>query len=114
VLSNQHASAFSEWALTRLDEGTGQIENLVIDRSFIDRQSGVRWLIDYKNSLPEPDQAPEEFFAQQAGVYRDQLLRYRGAVRELADEPLHCALYFTALGRLHHLPELDLPAVGEQ
>jgi hypothetical protein len=40
------------------------------------------------------------------------LLRYRGALAELHTEPLNCALYFTALGHMHHLVELDLVGRG--
>ena len=39
-----------------------------------------------------------------------QLLRYRAALRELGDEAISCALYFTSVGQLHHMKELDLSA----
>ena len=110
ILSGAHARARSEWALARVDPTTGRIGDLVIDRTFVDRDTGIRWLIDYKNSRPEFSETVEDFLARQGEVYREQLLRYRQALRELGDEPLRCALYFTALGRLHHMPELDLGA----
>ena len=58
ILSSRHLQARSEWALTRVDPATGRIEDLVIDRTFVDPQTGIRWLIDYKNSQPEPSQPP--------------------------------------------------------
>ena len=112
ILSNRHHQARSEWALTCVDPVTGRIEDLVIDRTFVDCDSGIRWLIDYKNSRPEPGETLDEFFSRQAGVYREQLLRYRHALRELAHEPLRCALYFTALGQLYPLEELELATAG--
>jgi ATP-dependent exoDNAse (exonuclease V) beta subunit len=107
LLGGGHRQARSEWALTSVDP-EGAIQELVIDRTFIDAATGLRWLIDYKNSRPAPGQSLEEFLAGQGAAYREQLLRYRRALREMGPEPLRCALYFTALGHLHHLPELDL------
>lgn len=107
LLDSGHSQARSEWALTSVDE-EGAIQELVIDRTFIDAATGLRWLIDYKNSRPAPQQSLEDFLAGEAVAYREQLLRYRRALRALGPEPLRCALYFTALGHLHHLPDLDL------
>ncbi|RLA60446.1 MAG: DNA helicase UvrD [Gammaproteobacteria bacterium] len=106
LLSSEHEQARSEWALTRVDE-EGRIQDLVIDRSFLDADSGVRWLVDYKNSQPRQGEALQEFLESETAIYRDQLLRYRSALRELYTEPLCCALYFTALGHLHHLDEVS-------
>jgi ATP-dependent helicase/nuclease subunit A len=111
VLSNRHLQARSEWALTRVNPSTGRTEDLVIDRTFIDVDSGTRWLIDYKNSQPEPGEELADFFRRQEQDYREQLLRYRDVLRALAKEPLRCALFFTALGQLHHIEDLDLAAV---
>jgi ATP-dependent helicase/nuclease subunit A len=108
LLSSRHPQARSEWALTCVGEN-GAIQDLVIDRCFVDENTGMRWLIDYKNSRPEPGQPVAEFLAQQAQIYRPQLQRYRDALGGLSDRGLNCALYFTALGQLHRLPELDLP-----
>jgi ATP-dependent helicase/nuclease subunit A len=110
VLSQRHLQPRSEWALSWLNPDTGRSEDLVIDRTFIDPQDGVRWLIDYKNSEPEAEEALEDFLQRQELDYRQQLLRYRSALRARSDEPICCALFFTALGRLHHVKSLDLPA----
>jgi ATP-dependent helicase/nuclease subunit A len=109
VLSQQHQQARSEWALTWLNPGTGRCEDLVIDRTFVDVEDGVRWLIDYKNSEPEVGEALDDFLARQELDYAEQLLRYRGVLRALSGEPICCALFFTALGQLHHIKSLDLP-----
>jgi ATP-dependent helicase/nuclease subunit A len=113
ILSSEHPQARSEWALSTVD-ALGRVQDLVIDRSFVDKQSGTRWIIDYKNSRPEPGQALEDFLSQQGEMYRDQLLRYRDGLHALTGNALCCALYFTALGLLHRLPELDLPKPDTQ
>lgn len=110
VLNRAHAHARSEWALT-VHEGEGT-RDLVIDRSFVERDTGVRWVIDYKTSRPAPQEAFDAFLARESDDYVEQLRRYRDALRCIGDEPLCCALYFTALGRLHVLEELSLPAGG--
>ena len=108
VLSPRHLRPRSEWALTWLNPDTGRSEDLVIDRTFVNADDGVRWVIDYKNSEPEAGEALEDFLGRQEQDYREQLLRYRGALRALSDEPICCALFFTALGRLHHVKSLDV------
>jgi ATP-dependent exoDNAse (exonuclease V) beta subunit len=109
ILSSHHPQARSEWALSRVD-AQGRPGDMIIDRSFIDADSGIRWLVDYKNSRPEPDETLDAFLEREREHYREQLLRYRDALREIGPEELRCALYFPALGHLHHIAELDLPA----
>jgi ATP-dependent exoDNAse (exonuclease V) beta subunit len=110
VLSPEHEQARSEWALTCADEERGT-QDLIIDRTFIDRESGERWLVDYKNSRPQEGETVACFAARETALYRPQLQRYRDALRALGGQPLRCALFFTALGHLHPVTELDLPAV---
>jgi len=110
VLSPEHEQARSEWALTCADEVRGT-RDLIIDRTFIDRESGERWLVDYKNSRPQEGETLESFAARESALYRPQLQCYRDALRTLGGHhPLRCALFFTALGLLHPVTELDLPA----
>lgn len=107
VLSSEHPHARSEWALSMVD-GDEHITNLVLDRTFVDEASGVRWVIDYKNSSPVGGQAQAVFMANEADTYREQLSTYRNALRLLDDRPIQCALYFTALGEFYSLPDLAL------
>ncbi len=109
VLSPRHADAHSEWALTTVN-AHGVINDIVIDRSFIDSETGQRWVIDYKNSRPAHGESLDDFVLRESTNYMDQLRRYCDAVRQLGQEPLRCALFFTALGHLHRVPELDFPA----
>ena len=112
VLSSKHLQARSEWALGSLAPDR-KVRDHVIDRTFIDATTNVRWIIDYKNSQPEPGETLEEFSNRESESYIGQLERYRDAVRSLGKQPVRCALFFTALGYLHPLAELDLPAVEE-
>jgi ATP-dependent helicase/nuclease subunit A len=111
VLSSAHPQARSEWALTRVNDD-GRIEDLIIDRTFVDETTATRWVVDYKNSQPAPGEDLTQFVARESLGYHEQLLRYRNALAELHTEPLCCALYFTALGHMHHLVELDLAGRG--
>jgi ATP-dependent exoDNAse (exonuclease V) beta subunit len=115
ILDSGHRDARSEWALTcvgerfRADDREKDLDtpgNLIIDRCFIDRDSGERWIVDYKTSGPLEGESEQAFVDKEGATYRDQLRRYREAVSELGDEPIRCALYFTSLGRLHELQDL--------
>jgi len=103
-----HPEARSEWALSTVDED-GEVRDIVIDRTFVDAATGVRWIVDYKTSSPMAGEDPRDFLSRQSDTYADQLRRYRNALRHLSREPLRCALFFTGQGLLHTLPELDLP-----
>lgn len=71
----------------------------------------MRWIIDYKSSRPSPGEPLEQFTAREAAVYVAQLQGYRDSVRALGGQAIRCALFFTALGHLYILPELDLPCL---
>lgn len=99
VLSSAHNDAASELEVVVVD-AEGRTAELVIDRTFVDSRSGVRWIIDYKSSVPSAEENLDDFLEHEAVRYRPQLLRYRQCFSELAAEQVKCALYFTGLGRL--------------
>ena len=101
ILANSHPGARSEWELV-ISEGQKE-RRIIIDRSFVDEASGVRWIIDYKNSSPLADEGREAFLRRETEHYAEQLRQYRDAVKELTDDPIQCGLYFTAEGCLHVL-----------
>jgi ATP-dependent exoDNAse (exonuclease V) beta subunit len=109
ILSDAHREARSEFGLTRPGPGERCID-LVIDRTFIDTNSGERWVVDYKTSSPQVGETEADFLARESSAYREQLAAYREAVAALGPEPVRCALYFTALGRLHELQAAELEA----
>jgi ATP-dependent exoDNAse (exonuclease V) beta subunit len=102
VLSSRHSQARSEYALTR-PAANGRFIDLVVDRTFVDGDTGERWIVDYKTSRPSAGQALDAFLAKEAGTYLQQLQAYRSAMCALGPEPVRCALYFTALGVLHEV-----------
>ncbi len=106
LLSAEHHEAHSEWAIAAIDD-RGRVQELVIDRTFVDANTGLRWLIDYKTSQPLAEESQASFLKRESATYRPQLTRYRDALRQLDSRPVRCALYFTALGYLQHLPDLD-------
>jgi ATP-dependent exoDNAse (exonuclease V) beta subunit len=100
VLSPDNVDASSEFAVTTADE-QGKTSDLIVDRTFVDKQSNIRWVIDYKNSEPEEGQSLEDFSRKEVGSYTEQLSRYKSAMEALYEQPVQCALYFTAVGHLH-------------
>ena len=82
----------------------------MVDRTFIDSKTGIRWIIDYKTSCPAEGGSLADFFSEEAARYRDQLMRYRSAM-QLYDQSHHpdvvdtrVALFFSALAELYELP----------
>ena len=104
LLAGNHIRARSEWAITWRDD-EGRPRDLVVDRCFIDRDSGECWLVDYKTGEPAAGQALETFLNAQLEQYREQLQCYQQATQALEDRPVRCALYFPALGTLAELPQ---------
>ncbi|GAB3275979.1 UvrD-helicase domain-containing protein [Parahaliea aestuarii] len=99
LLRSDHPASHCELPLTRVRED-GVINDIVIDRCFVDAGTGERWIVDYKSSRP-PEGMPLEHFLQEEVVrYGEQLAGYRDAMASLGTEPLRCALYFTALAQL--------------
>jgi ATP-dependent exoDNAse (exonuclease V) beta subunit len=102
-----HPQASAELDLTL--PGSGQ-QRLVIDRTFV--EGDCRWVIDYKSSKPAAGVSLDAFVAEECLRYRDQLLRYRDALRDFdalqgAARPtaIRCGLYFV---RIDHFAEIDL------
>ena len=106
ILDASHAEARSEWALTVVEDG--QVRDIVIDRTFIDRDTGLRWIVDFKTSQPVEGEALAAFTARETAHYREQLARYRAALLPLGAEPVRCALYFTGLPLLHVVDDAEL------
>ena len=103
LLDAGHDSAASELPLTWLDN-SGTIRDSILDRTFVDRRTGERWIIDYKTSRPLPGESVADFSMRELASYREQLEGYRSAMAALEDRPVRCALYFTAIS---HLASLD-------
>ena len=103
LLASDHPEAACELPLTCVDDA-GRFSNIVIDRTFIDADSGIRWVIDYKTSRPADGEALADFLAREEVAYRGQLASYGTAISALGEEPVTTALYFAGLGHLHLVP----------
>ena len=99
ILSSAHREAESELALTGI--ASGRLQNIIIDRSFVD-EHGTRWVIDYKTSSHAGGDL-EEFLRQQLERYRAQLTSNSQLARALGPEPVRAALYLPLLGAFREL-----------
>ena len=95
ILSSQHRAAQSEYAITALLHD--KLQNWVIDRTFIDSNTEIRWIIDYKTTDYQGNK-PEEFLKVAKQQHQQQLHNYAEAF--LLDEKacsnltIRCGLYF--------------------
>lgn len=96
-LLSSHQDAHSEWAISAVIDD--QVQQLVIDRSFIDEQ-GTRWIIDYKTASPQ-NQDIASFIQLQQQQYTKQLQTYAQALSLQEQRPIKCALYFPLITTLH-------------
>ncbi len=93
--------AATELALSRLEEG--ECKSYVIDRIFMDEDTNLRWIIDFKTSQPGEGETIEAFETRECEAHRGQLARYAelaGGVQWGHDAPVRTALYFPAIQRL--------------
>ena len=91
ILSQQHQAAQSEYAITALLND--KLQNCVIDRTFIDPVSSIRWVIDYKTSDYQGDK-PEEFLKTALQQHQQQLNNYAHALLLDTQQTVRCGLYF--------------------
>ncbi len=88
LLAAEHTAASVEWELM-----TAAGQRYVIDRSFVDTD-GVRWIVDYKSSLPRAGELLADFLQRERTAYAPQLQNYRELVAQLDRRPIKTALYF--------------------
>ncbi|RZO79944.1 MAG: hypothetical protein EVA63_07240 [Halieaceae bacterium] len=100
ILSARNEAA-TELALSRLE--AGECKTYVIDRIFVDEETNLRWIIDFKTSQPGDSETIEAFEARECEAHQSQLARYAELVRGAQwgrDVPIRTALYFPAIQRL--------------
>lgn len=100
-LLKPRADADSELAVSGVIEGS--VQNFVIDRTFVDPESGQRWVVDFKTAIPHDGADEGAFIRAEVARYRPQLERYGTLAAAMFDEPVRLAIYFTALPRLEEL-----------
>ncbi|MFT6791526.1 MAG: ATP-dependent helicase/nuclease subunit A, partial [Cellvibrionaceae bacterium] len=103
LLDNSHPQSACELSLWTYQRGEAQ--EFIIDRTFVDNDSHIRWIIDYKSSEPASGQNLDDFALEQESLYRAQLQRYAYLFKEHS-ETIRTALYYPILGHWQ-LVELD-------
>ena len=99
LISSEHHDASSELSLWHRETQ----RELIIDRTFIDSNSGTRWVIDYKSSQPSEGEALDQFVLRESEKYKEQLQTYCLLIKlydrqkENAVVQTRAALYFPAL-----------------
>ena len=93
----QHAEAYSELELISLGAAGTHLQH-IIDRTFLDRETGYRWIIDYKTSQPSATESEQQFLAREVQHYSAQLARYRTVIEAFLPTAtaIKTALYFPA------------------
>ncbi|MDG1064580.1 MAG: UvrD-helicase domain-containing protein [Luminiphilus sp.] len=94
---SQRSGAYSELLL--MSPGVnGALAQHIIDRTFLDPETGCRWIIDYKTSRPNESESEQQFLARESQHYSTQLARYRTLVEAFdpAASTVKTALYFPA------------------
>ena len=72
-----------------------QLENLVIDRTFI-AENNIRWIIDYKTA-DLSHQNLEEFLLKEQKKYAEKMQKYSQAFSKHHDGAIRLGLYFPAI-----------------
>ena len=91
ILSTAHRDAYCEWALSFASDDA--IQHVVIDRSFID-SNDIRWIIDYKTSVPKENESLAIFLEREKENYLSQLNLYAHIVSQKEKNPIRLGLYF--------------------
>lgn len=90
ILNPNHDCARSEYPITAIIDG--KIRHLIIDRTFV--ENDIRWIIDYKTSIPEYHDSKAHFLEREKEVYKIQLETYAKAFASLDKHPIKVGLYF--------------------
>ena len=102
LISSEQVDAHSELSLWHRETQ----RELIIDRTFIDRSSGIRWIVDYKSSQPHQDEPIADFTKRESTKYQSQLEKYRELMAEYDESKGHTviatrtALYFPRVAAL--------------
>ncbi len=94
----QHASEYPVTGVVN-----GQLIHASIDRTFV--ADGVRWIIDYKSSMPNRKESLDAFTARERDRYQAQLQVYIDLFKNLdKDACVRAALYFPMVDCWYELP----------
>ncbi len=94
TLLNAKNNSASELMLHKKIE-YGSFLTRIIDRTFI--QNDIRWIVDYKSSMPELNESKEEFLNREKSLYLLQLTDYFKMFAKLEERKIVAGLYFPLL-----------------
>jgi ATP-dependent exoDNAse (exonuclease V) beta subunit len=92
ILSEQHSESQCEYALSGMVKN--KLVNIIIDRTFVEAETNIRWIIDYKTASPQANQSKEEFLAQETQLYSRQLGLYSHLLKMKGEKGIRAGLYF--------------------
>lgn len=94
VLSNQHKQSQCELPVMTLLNG--KPKKFVIDRTFIDKTTGTRWIVDYKSDARRNGETDEAYRSRIAKAHTKQLKDYAEIMRSMGNEQIKIAVYSTS------------------
>ncbi|MGK0442998.1 MAG: ATP-dependent exoDNAse (exonuclease V) beta subunit [Pseudohongiellaceae bacterium] len=94
LLSMRHQHALAEYEILVCSYHNG-VDRRVIDRTFID-ENNIRWIVDYKTSMPKSGEDIKPFIEREINKYREQLMHYKALITSLNEDShvIKMALYF--------------------
>ena len=102
-LLTAHVQAACEFELNGLVEN--RLVRSSIDRTFVEH--GIRWIVDYKTSRPEPEETSEDFLQREVARYAGQLRTYARLMRNFdPDHAVRAGLYFPRIHIWREVPDL--------
>lgn len=95
IIDPHHLHRQFEWAVTH--QVGAETVNLVMDCSFVDKNDGKRWIIDFKTGSHSGGSV-EAFLDNEVLRYRGQLENYAKALATERSEEINLGLYYPAFG----------------
>jgi ATP-dependent helicase/nuclease subunit A len=86
----QHAESYCEYPLDTYHHQ--EYKRVVIDRTFVD--NNIRWIIDYKSSMPQHNESLDDFLARECETYHAQLAHYAQVMQHIDKRDIRLGLYF--------------------
>lgn len=102
LLDHQHPKSACELSLWTGKQH--ELQEWIIDRTFIDKQTHERWIIDYKSSEPVSGESVNDFVAGEVKKYHKQLVCYQQLFGD--EKNIHLALYFPLVNHFHEFDDI--------
>ena len=94
ILSPDHIESYNDYPVSGIYQG--QLVNAVIDRTFVDKENNICWIVDYKISQHSGGNL-DAFLDLEESRYHDQLEKYVTLMRGMCQREVRAGLYFPLL-----------------